>query len=91
MGIMIYAIGFRDYSLEQGQQIIIQKHITKEEYDSHNTSLGEAHKISAMDNVHNLLIRNGNEFLSYSSKAKDYLKVDEKVVYLEANRLLINY
>ncbi|MFF2889246.1 hypothetical protein [Paenibacillus sp. NPDC057967] len=88
---MIYALGFRDYALEHGQQIIIQKHITKEEYDSHNTSLGEAHKINAMDNVNNLLIRNGNEFLLYSSKAKDYLEGDEKVVYLEANRLLINY
>ncbi|CQR56540.1 hypothetical protein [Paenibacillus riograndensis] len=88
---MIYALGYRKFSLEHGHEFIIQKHITKDEYDSHNIALGEASKISAMDNVHNLLNRNGNEFLLYSSGAKDYQGADEKVAYLEANRLLINY
>jgi hypothetical protein len=53
--------------------------------------LGVANKINAMENVHNLLNRNGKEFLLYSSKIKEYLEVDEESIYLEANRLLINY
>jgi hypothetical protein len=88
---MIYAIGYRDFSPEREHKFIIQKHITKEEYDNHTTMLGEANKINALDNVHNLLNRNGKEFLFYSSKIKEYLDADKELVYLEANRLLINY
>ncbi|URJ35044.1 hypothetical protein MF625_004367 [Paenibacillus polymyxa] len=88
---MIYAVGYQDMSLEQGPKIVIQKHITKEEYENHKSELAEAHKISAMDNVHNLLVQNGEEFLKYSANAENHLKLEEKVVYLEANRLLTNY
>jgi 16S rRNA G527 N7-methylase RsmG len=89
--IMIYAIGYRDFSPERVHIVNIQKHITKEEYDNHITMLGVANKINAMENVHNLLNRNGKEFLLYSSQIKEYLEVDEESICLEANRLLINY
>ncbi|MGM1048142.1 MAG: hypothetical protein ACQEXX_18645 [Bacillota bacterium] len=88
---MIYAIGYTEFSPEHGRNIIIQDHITEDEYESFNTALGEVHKISAMDNVHKLLERNGKEFLLYSSKVTDFQEVKGKEAYLESNRLLINY
>lgn len=88
---MIYAIGYQEVTLNQERKVVIQKNITKVEYENHKSELAEAHKISAMDNVHTLLVQNGQEFLNYSAESKNYLGLEEKVVYLEANRLLTNY
>ncbi|MFJ5713721.1 hypothetical protein [Neobacillus sp. NPDC093127] len=88
---MIYGIGYRDFTAEQGHNFIIQKHITKEEYNNHTTMLGEVNKINAMDNVYNLLYRNGEELLEYFSKISEKLATDKESIYLDANRLLINF
>lgn len=88
---MKYAIGKRDYNTAQGHKFIIEKDITKDEYENHVTRLSEAQKINSMENVHNLLIRNGNEYLKYSSLLKGSHSIDEQSIYIEANRLIINY
>lgn len=88
---MKYAIGKRDYHSGQGHKFIIEKDITKEEYDNHINMLSEAQKINAMENVHKLLVRNGNEFITYTLNLKESQSINEELVYIEANRLLINY
>ena len=88
---MIFAIGYKEY-IEGKHHFTIKKHITKDEYDRHQLILGESSKINAMENVYKLLIRNGTEYLTYSSRIKEYLKRDDgNTVFLEANRLIINY
>ncbi|WP_437831458.1 hypothetical protein ACQRXC_07930 [Niallia taxi] len=92
---MIYAIGYREYTQEKGHTFNIQNHITKEEYDTHLAELSEAKKMEALTNVFNLFDRNGNEFLKYSVKIKEQISIDKDIdndqIYLESNRLLINY
>jgi len=89
---MIYAIGYREFIKKGHHQVTIEKHITKEEYENHTTMLGEAQKINSMTDVYKLFERNGNEFLTYTSKIKEHLKSsDSGQIHLEANRLLINY
>jgi hypothetical protein len=87
---MIYAIGYREY-IEGSHQFTIKEHITKEEYDRHQHLLDEVNKINAMKNVYELLENNGKEYLSYASKVNEYIEEDENKVFLEANRLIINY
>jgi hypothetical protein len=89
---MIYAIGYREIIKERQNHFTIKKHITKEEYENHITMLGEAKKINAMTNVFRLFERNGNEYLTYVAHIDEHLKSSgADRVYLEANRLLINY
>ncbi|TWI57059.1 hypothetical protein [Halalkalibacter nanhaiisediminis] len=88
---MIYAIGYREVIKEGQHQFIIEKHITKEEYEEIQSMLGEAKKINSMTHVYQLFERNGNEFLAYISKVNEILNSDNEQIYLEANRLLINY
>ncbi|MGA3674070.1 hypothetical protein [Lysinibacillus agricola] len=89
---MIYAIGFIETIKEGEHQFTIKEHITKQEYDGHLNSLGEATKLKAMANMYKLFERNGNEFLNYTSELQEHLRSDENDdIYLEANRLLINY
>lgn len=88
---MIYAIGYREFIKEGQHQFIIEKHISKEEYEKHMTMLSEVKKINSMTNVYQLFQRNGNEFLAYASQIKEHLKSDKDQIHLEANRLLINY
>lgn len=84
---MIYFIGYR----ESSHQIVVQEHLTKEEYELHQKELSEAKNLEAMKNVYNLFKRNGQEFLTYSSEIEKHLSNDTDEVYTEANRLLINY
>ncbi|MDH8679931.1 hypothetical protein QE109_17420 [Fusibacter bizertensis] len=86
---MIYLKGYREKTSE-GWTIQITKHITEKEYNSHKDSLADANKINAMTDVHNLVVRNGSEFLDYSSRLKNEAKID-KDQYFEANRLLVNF
>lgn len=90
---MIYAIGYHE-PVEQGEhKFILKKNIKKEEYDHHLSSLDEATKLKVMSNIYNLFERNGKEFLNYTAEIPVYLKSneDKDSIYLEANRLLINY
>lgn len=89
--VMIYSIGYRDFTIQQGHKFIINKNITKEEYDNHISMIGEIKKLTSMKNIYNLMDRNGKEFLGYTSEIKKYLPVDNDLICFEANRLLINY
>ncbi|CAG9623156.1 hypothetical protein [Sutcliffiella rhizosphaerae] len=86
---MIFGIGYRERSKDGVHQFIIQNHISKEEYDTHLTRLAEAGKISEMEDVYNLVKRNKEEYLSFTSQIEKHL--DNEQLGLEANRLLINF
>ena len=93
---MIYAIGHREVSQTEGQEFIIDKEIPRAEYDNINKELAEASKLNAMKSVYLLFERNGKEFLTYSNSLKKLLNEpeqneDPEKIFLEANRLLINY
>ncbi|MEY9976211.1 hypothetical protein [Lysinibacillus sp. RC79] len=90
---MIYAIGYSEFIKEGEHRFTIKDQIKKEEYEGHLSSLGEATKLKTMNNIYNLFERNGKEFLKYTSEIPAYLESDEdkESIYMEANRLLINY
>lgn len=91
---MIYGFGYTQKSIDNRNEFVITKHITKEEYDVHNKNMEICRHYSHMKEVYLLVKYNGKSFLEYMDLVNDDEKSEGIKVErpgMEGNRLLINY
>lgn len=91
---MIFCFGYAQKSSENTKEIIITKHISKEEFDNHAKSMDFCRYYSHLKEVHSLIKYNGIKLLEYMNSTSDNKNIkvirDEQVGF-EGNRLLVNY
>lgn len=91
---MIYGLGYTQKSIDNRNEFIITKHISKEDFDKHNKNMEFCRYYSHLKEVYLLIESNVKSLLEYMDLVNDNEKTksikDEQVV-LEENRLLINY
>jgi hypothetical protein len=91
---MIYGFGYSQKSLDNKNEFIITKHISKEEFDKHNKNMEFCRYYSHLKEVYSLVEYNGRSFLEYMELVNDNGKkesIKDEKIGLEGNRLLINY
>src|SRR5674476_123109 len=91
---MHYGFGYSQKSNDNGNEIIITKHISKEEYDKHNKNMEFCRYYSHLKDIYSLVGDNGKKYLQYMELVSDNTKTErmnDKHIGLEGNRLLINY
>lgn len=93
---MIHAIGYREKTSPGNHTFVIDSHISQKDYNNHTMNLNEVKKLKTMTAVYELLLKNKEEYSSFSVKLKKELETKKtiqelEVLHLEINRLLINY
>jgi len=91
---MNYGFGYSQKSVNNKNEIIITKHISKEEFDKHNKNMEFCRYYSHLKEVNSLVEYNAKGFLEYMELVTDNVKTESikaEHIGLEGNRLLINY
>ncbi|ATY29078.1 hypothetical protein AB0857_06005 [Bacillus velezensis] len=93
---MIHAIGYREKTSPGNHTFVIDSHISQKDYNNHTMNLNEVKKLKTMTAVYELLLKNKEEYSSFSVKLKKELETKKTIqeleaLHLEINRLLINY
>ncbi len=91
---MQYGFGYSIKSEQNKNEVIITKHISKEEYDKHRRNMEFCRYYSHLKEIYTLVLDNGKSFLQFMELISDNVKaaeIDDQNIGLEGNRLLINY
>lgn len=91
---MHYGFGYSQKSDHNRNEIIITKHISKEEYEKHYKNMEFCRHYNHLKEIYSLVEDNGKSFLKYMefvSNNSETKRKKEECIVLEGNRLLINY
>jgi len=91
---MHYGFGYSQKAKNNDKEIIITKHISKEEYDKHNKDMEFCRYYSHLKEIYSLVNDNANKYLQYMELVSNITKTEkmnDQHIGLEGNRLLINY